>query len=328
MTINMNNDIQEVNWANFKAKFNGKEQATFQWFCYLLFCEEYKQPLGISRYENHAGIETDPINIDQDVIGWQAKFYETRLSEHTDEFISAIDIAKTRHPNLTKIIFYTNRDFGQHNKKTEPASKVKIENHAKEKGLTIVWRQKSFFESPFVTKDNFVIAKHFFSLDKTVFDLITELKRHSLAILNPIRSNILFNGKEIKIDRADTTEALQKNLQDGVPAILSGEGGIGKTAVIKDLYEVVGGKIPLFIFKATEFNNLTNVNNLLGNYGSFTVNDLATAYKDLEEKCIVVDSAEKLSDIEDKEIFKTFVNIFIENKWKIIFTTRLSNSGH
>jgi hypothetical protein len=27
----MNNDIQEVNWANFKAKFNGKEQATFQW---------------------------------------------------------------------------------------------------------------------------------------------------------------------------------------------------------------------------------------------------------------------------------------------------------
>jgi hypothetical protein len=30
MKIIMNNDIQEVNWANFKAKFNGKEQATFQ----------------------------------------------------------------------------------------------------------------------------------------------------------------------------------------------------------------------------------------------------------------------------------------------------------
>lgn len=76
------------------------------------------------------------------------------------------------------------------------------------------------------------------------------------------------------------------------------------------------------MFKATEFNNLTNVNNLLSSYGSFTVDDLATAYIDLEEKCIVIDSAEKLSDIEDKEVFKTFVNIFLENKWKIIFTTR------
>jgi len=318
----MNTDIQEANWANFKAKFNGKEQATFQWFCYLLFCEEYKQPLGISRYENHAGIETDPINIDQDVIGWQAKFYDTRLSEHTNEFISAIDTAKTRHPNLTKLIFYTNRDFGQHSKKTEPTCKTKIENHAKEKGLTIVWRQKSFFESPFVTKDNFVIARHFFSLDKTVFDLILELKKHSLIILNPIRSNILFDGKEIKINRANTTEALQKNLKDGVPVILSGEGGVGKTAVVKDLYDVIGEKIPLFVFKATEFNNISNINNLLSAYGSFSVNDLATAYKDLEEKCIVIDSAEKLSDIEDKEVFKTFVNIFLENKWKIIFTTR------
>ena len=318
----MNNNIQEINWANFKAKFNGKEQATFQWLCYLLFCEEYNQPLGISRYENHAGIETDPITIDQDVIGWQAKFYETRLSEHTNEFISAIDTAKNRHPNLTKLAFYTNRDFGQHSKKTEPTCKANIENHAREKGLTIIWKQKSFFESPFVTKENFVIAKHFFSLDKTIFDLIGELKRHSLSILNPIRSDIPFSGKEIKINRADITEALKKNLKDGVPVILSGEGGVGKTAVIKDLYTVMGEKTPLFVFKATQFNNITSVNSLLSSYGTFSIDDLASAYKNVEEKCIVIDSAEKLSDIENKEVFKAFINILLENKWKIIFTTR------
>lgn len=318
----MNNDIQEINWANFKAKFDRKEQATFQWLCYLLFCEEHKHSLGISRYENHAGIETDPITVGQDVIGWQAKFYETSLSKHKADLIASIDTAKTRHPDLTKIVFYLNQDFGQDKKKTDPPYKVDVENYAKGKSISIIWKTQSFFESPFVTKDNFVIAKHFFSLDKTVFDLVSELKRHTLAILNPIRSNILFNGKEIRISRADTTEALQKNLKDGVPAILSGEGGIGKTAIIKDLYDVVGENIPLFVFKATEFNNLTNVNNLLSSYGSFTVDDLATAYIDLEEKCIVIDSAEKLSDIEDKEVFKTFVNIFLENKWKIIFTTR------
>lgn len=318
----MNNDIQEINWANFKAKFNGKEQATFQWLCYLLFCEEHKRSLGISRYENHAGIETDPITAGQDIIGWQAKFYGSSLSKHKADLIASIDTATTRHPNLTKIVFYLNQDFGQDKKKTDPPYKVDVENHAKSKSISIVWKTQSFFESPFVTKDNLVIVKYFFSLDKTVFDLISELKRHTLAILNPIRSNILFNGKEIRINRVDTTEALQKNLKDGVPVILSGDGGIGKTAIIKDLYDVLEEKIPLFVFKATEFNNLTNVNNLLSSYGSFTVNDLATTYSDLEEKCIVIDSAEKLSDIEDKEVFKTFVNTFLENKWKIIFTTR------
>jgi hypothetical protein len=67
--------MQEINWGNFKAKFNGREQASFQWLCYLLFCQEFNQPLGIERYENHAGIETSPIKVGDDWIGWQAKFY-------------------------------------------------------------------------------------------------------------------------------------------------------------------------------------------------------------------------------------------------------------
>lgn len=318
----MKNDLQEINWASFKAKFNGKEQPTFQWFCYLLFCEEYKQPLGISRYENHAGIETDPITVGQDVIGWQAKFFDTRLYEHKSDFIAAIDTATTRHPELTKIVFYTNRDFGQDKKKTEPQYKLDIEEHAKKKGVSIIWRNNSFFESPFVVKNNAIIAKHFFSLEKSIIDLIDDLKKHSLSILDPIRSEIRFKGKELKIDRTNIIETLKKSLKDGVPVILSGEGGVGKTAVIKDLYCVIGKKIPLFIFKATQFNNITDVNSLLSIYGDFSIEDLATAYKDVEEKCIVIDSAEKLSDIEDKEVFKSFINIFLQNKWKVIFTTR------
>jgi len=317
-------DLQEINWGNFRAKFNGKEQSTFQWLSYLLFSEEYKQPLGIARYENHAGIETDPIKVGQEVIGWQAKFYENELSKHKPEFISSIDTAKTRHPDITRIIFYLNQDFGQDKKKTDPAYKVAVEEHAKTKGISITWRSASFFESPFVVKDNIVIAKHFFSLDKSIFDLIDELKKQSLSILNPIRSGISFADKEIKIDRTNITETLKKNLSDSIPVILSGEGGVGKTAVIKDLYGDIGEKIALFVFKATQFNNITNVNSLLSSYGQFSIEDLATAYKNVVEKCIIIDSAEKLSDIEDKEVFNIFINTFLQQKWKIIFTTRHS----
>ena len=51
--------IQETNWNNFKAKFNDKEQKSFEWLCYLLFCREFNQPSGIFRYINQAGIETN-----------------------------------------------------------------------------------------------------------------------------------------------------------------------------------------------------------------------------------------------------------------------------
>lgn len=318
----MNSSIQEINWSYFKAKFNGREQAAFQWLCYLLFCEKYKQPLGISRYENHAGIETNPIKVGEEIIGWQAKFFDTRLSEHKSEFIAAIDTATSRHPELTKIEFYVNRDFGQNVKKTEPTYKLEIEEYAKKKGISIIWRNNSFFESPFVAKDNAVIAKHFFSSDKSIINLIDNLKKHTLSILNPIRSGILFKGKELKIDRTNIVEALKTSLKDDIPVILSGEGGVGKTAVIKDLYCSIRERIPLFVFKATQFNNITNVDSLLSIYGDFNIEDLATAYKDMKEKCIVIDSAEKLSDIEEKEVFKSFINIFLQNKWKIVFTTR------
>jgi len=54
-------DMQEINWGNFKAKFNGKQQSSFEWLCYLLFCKEFNKPLGISGYVNHRNIENDPI---------------------------------------------------------------------------------------------------------------------------------------------------------------------------------------------------------------------------------------------------------------------------
>lgn len=316
--------LQEPNWNNFKAKFDKKEQATFQWLCYLLFCEEYNQQLGIARYENHAGIETDPIKVGKEVVGWQAKFYGNELYKHKKELIASIDTAKTRHPDLTQIVFYLNQDFGQHKKKTNPQYKIDIEEHAKKNGVSIIWKGAWFFESPFVVKKNAVIAEHFFSLGKSVIDLIQELNDHSSIVLNPIQSKIGFGGKELKIDRSRITLTLVQSLKNSIPEILSGEGGVGKTAVIKDLYSSVGGKVPLFVFKAIQFNNKTDIDSLVKSYGDFKISDLAGAYRDVAEKCIVIDSAEKLSDIEDKEVFNAFLNIFLQHKWKLIFTTRHS----
>jgi hypothetical protein len=314
--------MQEVNWGVFSAKFDGREQVKFEWFCYLLFSVEHNLPLGMSHYENHAGIETNPIKVNEDYVGWQAKFYTTRLSEHTNDFKDAITIAKTRHPKLTKVIFYTNKSFGQDKKKTEPQYKLDIEKHAKDKGVTVEWRGASFFKSTFVTKDNSALAKYFFSFDKSIVDLVAGLHDHSTTILQTIKSEIPFDGRELKIDRTTIADRLRESLMRPQPIIVSGDGGVGKTAVIKDFFELMQPRMPLFMFKAIEFNNASSTKALFKDYGDFNVADFATAFDDVEEKSVVIDSAEKLADIEDLDVFQEFLAALLKHRWKIIFTTR------
>jgi hypothetical protein len=101
-------------------------------------------------------------------------------------------------------------------------------------------------------------------------------------------------------------------------------GGVGKTAVVKDFYGEVRGSALLFVFKATEFNLLTNANQLFRDYGDFTLSDLVQAYTATEEKYVVVDSAEELSSMEYPEVFQEVLATLRRGGWKVIFTTRLS----
>lgn len=317
--------IQGANWNNFKAKFNGKEQKSFEWLCYLLFCKEFKKNTGIFRYKNQAGIETEPIEHNGQIIGPQAKFYETKISDNKKDIKDSIEMAKRKNGNLNKIIFYINQEFSESSKKSKkaPAYKIEIENHAKFLGVEIDWRSRSFFDSPFICQDNAVIAQHFFSLGKSVIDFLNELTRHTEAILAAINSKITFRNSEIKIDTAQSIKAIQEVLATSPMAILSGGAGVGKTALIKDFYHSIKDRAPFYIFKGVEFC-ISNINQLFAHYGSFTLSDFVKEHQDFEEKYIIIDSAEKLSDIEYKEVFQEFLSTLQINKWRVIFTTRYS----
>ena len=131
------------NWDTFKAKFNENPQSNFEWFCYLLFCKEFKQDKGIFRYKNQSAIETNPVEIGNEVIGWQAKFYETSLSNHKEEISETLEKAKRNYPRITKIIFYTNQEWGQ-NKGQEPKGLNEIEEKTKKLNIKLEWRTASF----------------------------------------------------------------------------------------------------------------------------------------------------------------------------------------
>ncbi|MDH3325045.1 MAG: AAA family ATPase, partial [Candidatus Peregrinibacteria bacterium] len=300
------------NWDVFKAKFSDDKQGYFEWFCYLLFCKEFEKPFGIFRYKNQHAIETEPVGEK----GWQAKFYDTSLTSNKDDILKTIKDAKKKYPSIKKLLFYTNQEWGQTNKGKKPQGKIDAENKAKELGIELEWRVASFFESSFVAIDNEIIAKHFFNLDNSALDLIEKFKDHNEKILEEIGTSISFKNKNIEIDQKKITEELNKSQAKAI--ILSGVGGVGKTAVIKTVCQNLDPKIPFYIFKGLEFET-QNIDDLFPNS---SLKAFLGVHKHEEQKVMVIDSAEKLLGLKNTIPFKSFLQDLLKDNWRLIFTTR------
>lgn len=303
------------NWDVFKAKFSDNPQRNFEWFCYLLFCKQFNKPYGIFRYKNQSAVENDPITIENEIIVWQAKFYDSSLSNHKDNLITTIEKARRDYPNITKLLIYTNQEWHQY-KGQKPKGLVEIEQAAKKLSISLEWRTSSYFESEFVSTENEIFAKHFFTLEKGIFTQLEDLRNHADNILGQIQTNINFNGRNLEVDRDNKLTELRVASQQIV--ILSGIAGVGKTVLIKKFYNELEKKIPFYIFKATEFE----LNNIKELSKDFDICEFIKVHEAESKKIIVIDSSEKLLDIKNLDPFKEFLSALIRGGWKVVFTTR------
>ena len=158
----------QANWEEFSAKFSTNKEKSFEWFAYLLFCREHNLPNGWSGYANQSAIEKHPLHHNGKAIGFQAKFYGSNLSQHKQDFLTMLDNARRDYPELTRILIYTNQEWTQHFNRTHHCmlptqAQVDIEHKATELGITLEWRDKSFFESEFVCSKHIDLAKYFFT---------------------------------------------------------------------------------------------------------------------------------------------------------------------
>lgn len=305
----------KTDWEVFKAKFSTNPQDAFEWMCYLLFCNEFRVITGIFRYKNQSAIETNPISSNGINIGWQAKFYDTALSSHKNDLLETIAKAKRDYPDLNKIIFYTNSEWGQ-SKGKEPQGKVEVEKKAKENNLEIEWRCCSFFESPFVVDDCSRITSYFFTRSDNLFRLLESFESHSCAILDDIETTITFGDEYVSINRSDIISEIEKS--DTSALIISGEGGTGKTALIKELYGNKGQGDAFYVHKATEFS-VSSLNEFLS--GVF-LKDFIEAHEGADNKTVVIDSAEHLIALENTNPIKEYLSSLIKSGWRVWFTTR------
>lgn len=238
------------NWDIFSSKFSTDKESTFEWFAYLLFCREFNLPKGWFGFKNQSGIEKNPIEHDNEVIGFQAKFYSKSLSDHKDDFLQMLEKTNRDYPSLRKILIYTNQLWGQaynnkEEKMTSPKALLDIEKKAKELNIAIEWREASFFESEFVTLEHNDLSRYFFTEEQSQgwqrFDDWSNTKAsieepyfvdNDIKVITPQNRNI----SELNV--VDGINAIRVKLSDGGTSVrFVGLSGVGKTRFAQALFD-------------------------------------------------------------------------------------------
>lgn len=239
----------EPNWEIFSAKFDNKEDI-FEWFAYLLFCREFNLPKGWFGFKNQSAIEKNPIKFGDEVIGFQAKFYSNSLSDHKDEFLEMLEKAKRDYSELTKILIYTNKLWGQaydikQQKMVAPKALSEVDAEATKLGIELSWREASFFDSEFVCLENDDLSRYFFTEQ-------SRLGWQRFGDWSSTRTSIeaeYFIDDNIKVISPNHKDKNELNVVEGINEIrqqlsqigksvrLVGLSGVGKTRFAQALFD-------------------------------------------------------------------------------------------
>ncbi|MDX1921394.1 MAG: ATP-binding protein, partial [Candidatus Caenarcaniphilales bacterium] len=319
--------MQEINWEVFKAKFDDK-QKKFEWLCSVLFAKEFNNGKGLFKYKNQTGIESEPIQVNGEWIGFQSKFLDTKIADNQNEFELSIDKAKKKNPQLTQILFYTNQPLSESSSpgKKKTNVEIAIEEYAKLKGVKVEWRTSGWFETDDVCQgqQNEYILEYFFSNEKSIVELDESLNKHTENILQNIHSYISWKDQQIQIDRQLSLNEIQQTLNSNSLVIVYGEAGVGKTALIKELHDSLKENSKFYISKAIEFFDLKNENEIFKHHHNFSLSEFLKVYEDEPTKYYVIDSAEKITDLDElsRTTMESFLRKLIHSGWKVILTTR------
>ncbi len=313
-----------VNWNTFKAKFGEASEEVFEYLSYLVFCRKYGLKFGIAGYRNHPGLEKKSIKVGDEHIGFQAKFFLEKFADKKDDIKKAILDAKKHHPEITVLMFFMPMDHDSSPKKkgNDKATKaqIEVEEAASTVGLkTIKWFCHSEFIRTMAEESNSYWAAHFFGPGDDIFTFIHSINDKTRLILDVAKNNISANGYNVSIDRTVEIQKIRDCESATVVAIV-GEGGVGKTALVKTLVEnpkdgcgyVLRPKDLLSFFDPGAMASAWHIR----------IADFMDVHGDCSEKILVVDDVWKVSDETQIEDLVSILNSFLKEGWKTVLTLR------
>lgn len=318
--------MTEVSWQIFRAKFAGKETGAFQELCLYVFCHICGVKTGVFSYSDHAGIETEDVLFQGKYTGFQSKFYTDHLPQKKNDILDAITTTRAHNTRVQKIIFFlpTNPsgvssgvDEGQ-----KPQWMKEAELTAKKNNLEIEWFGTSRFQVVLACEDLQLIARHFFDFAPDLWDFISVLESTTNARLSFIRNLIKYKGTNIHFEHQHELERLNK-INSRTVTIISGVGGVGKTAIVKDWLEhQVSDKTFAIVLQTNEvIEHFCDAN--MAKAWHTTLDDFIKFASRKYDNCVlVVDSVEKLANGQELSELLMVLHRFLDSPWKIVLTTR------
>lgn len=268
----------DINWDVFRYR-NEDKNAAFESLAVCLFERKFQLDTGIFRYKNQAGIENEPVYVGGEWIGFQAKYFETKISG--SKLIDSLRKAKARNPKLQRVLLYVYPEFSESSKLGEkkPVGQKKVEEEADRLQLHIEWQVPSQIESQLRKLENQDIAERFFSnpdmeqvkgqLEKIIEQQKSLQSVGKLLSVDDIRNRMdttsgdfnvvcsyFGNLEHTFIKRKEVNELLELIRKPVVKEgenliILSGKAGIGKSVVMKEvLKRLKQENIPVLALKA------------------------------------------------------------------------------
>ena len=322
--------MRHPSWNEFIGKYPDDPRGAMEALSRFLFRTRYGIGDSLPYFYNHPGLETAPVIVGNEVVGFQSKYFtgETIDDSQADELIKSIETARRHNATLTKIIVYTNSAFW-FPKPDEYAIKrqKKVEKAAKDKSLALEWMFGDNILD--LVGKNELAYDLFFNNHSNITHLPKSVSHFNETLLKGISYNISYGQKTISLDRTGYVNRLNELIKKGKHVLISGESGSGKTAIIKLLWEQLKcDEETAFLFMPAGLLNVHSVNEIFRLDEDYTYVGFRDFYGGHKTKILVVDSAEKLLEQEGGIGAQLLLEGLAEREWQFVFTCKSNAAQH
>lgn len=312
-------------WKGFESKYPDYQEIAFEALARMLFRCRYELGDSLPYFKNQAGNETETIVVDGEEIGFQAKYFDNEINAASIEH--SIKTAHNNHPNQSRMIVYTNLEFGNPRKKgeTKTEKQKNIEQVAKDCNIQLEWMYGDNILDAVLRNE--LAYDVFFNTESNLQHIREDLSAYNDSQLDYINNQINFNGKTYKFDRSVSTNRLMTLIPGNNNVMLSGESGSGKSAILKEYYEQYKDNrdYVFFIINAGQLN-VVDLNSLFHLHHDYIFADFYGYFAEVKNKILVLDSAEQLLDLNNRRVALMLVDKLRREGWNFIVTCKTNSA--
>lgn len=316
--------MRQPTWNEFLGKYPNEPKDAFEALSRFLFKTRFGIGDSLPYFYNHPGIETAPVTIGKEVIGFQSKFFtgEAISNSQANDLIDSINTARTKNKDLTTCIVYTNSVFGAPKSDDDSTKRQqKVEKAAADNQLKLEW----IFGNNILdlVGKNELAYDLFFNLESNTGHLPKSVALFNRTYFSNIDNSIKYRAQSIELNRENYVSRLKELLFRKKNVVISGESGSGKSAITKLFWEKIKEQEDLaFYFIPAQQLNARSVNDIFLMDENYSYATFKNFYSGHSTKIMVVDSAEKLLEQNEGITPQILLEGLADQDWQFVFTCK------